>query len=117
MTDATDTTDDGFEWAIVERAWEEGWITPQPAGARSGRSVGVIGSGPAGLAAAQQMARAGHAVTVARFDLQSIKTNHLPADFKFPGGPIPPKFDAEPVPTVTATLVVTGWPLSSTLAT
>jgi len=42
---------------------------------------------------------AGHAVTVARFDLQSIKTNHLPADFKFPGGPIPPKFDAEPVPT------------------
>jgi glutamate synthase (NADPH/NADH) small chain len=53
-----------IEWAIVERAWEEGWITPQPAATRSGRSVGVVGSGPAGLAAAQQLARAGHAVTV-----------------------------------------------------
>ena len=53
-----------IEWAIVERAWEEGWITPQPAEGRTGRSVGVVGSGPAGLAAAQQLARAGHAVTV-----------------------------------------------------
>jgi glutamate synthase (NADPH/NADH) small chain len=53
-----------IEWAIVERAWEEGWVTPEPAGERSGRSVGVVGSGPAGLAAAQQLARAGHAVTV-----------------------------------------------------
>jgi glutamate synthase (NADPH/NADH) small chain len=53
-----------IEWAIVERAWEEGWITPQPAAERSGHSVGVVGSGPAGLAAAQQLARAGHAVTV-----------------------------------------------------
>ncbi|HET6173948.1 MAG TPA: glutamate synthase subunit beta [Gaiellales bacterium] len=53
-----------IEWAIVERAWEEGWITPQPAEQRSGHSVGVVGSGPAGLAAAQQLARAGHAVTV-----------------------------------------------------
>jgi glutamate synthase (NADPH/NADH) small chain len=53
-----------IEWAIVERAWEEGWIVPQPAQASSGRTVGVIGSGPAGLAAAQQLARAGHAVTV-----------------------------------------------------
>jgi glutamate synthase (NADPH/NADH) small chain len=53
-----------IEWAIVERAWEEGWITPQPAGRCSERSVGIVGSGPAGLAAAQQLARAGHAVTV-----------------------------------------------------
>jgi glutamate synthase (NADPH) small chain len=53
-----------IEWAIVERAWEEGWIVPQPAAVSSGRTVGVIGSGPAGLAAAQQLARAGHAVTV-----------------------------------------------------
>jgi glutamate synthase (NADPH/NADH) small chain len=53
-----------IEWAIVERAWEEGWIVPQPARERTGRSVGVVGSGPAGLAAAQQLARAGHAVTV-----------------------------------------------------
>jgi glutamate synthase (NADPH) small chain len=53
-----------IEWAIVERAWEEGWIAPQPASTRTGRSLGVIGSGPAGLAAAQQLARAGHSVTV-----------------------------------------------------
>ncbi len=53
-----------IEWAIVERAWEEGWILPQPSETRTGRSVGVIGSGPAGIAAAQQLARAGHAVTV-----------------------------------------------------
>jgi glutamate synthase (NADPH/NADH) small chain len=53
-----------IEWAIVERAWEEGWIVPQPSERRSGHSVGVVGSGPAGLAAAQQLARAGHSVTV-----------------------------------------------------
>ena len=53
-----------IEVAIVNRAWEEGWIVPQPASASSGRSVGVVGAGPAGLACAQQLARAGHAVTV-----------------------------------------------------
>jgi glutamate synthase (NADPH/NADH) small chain len=52
------------EKAIVERGWAEGWITPQPAPVQSGKSVAVIGSGPAGLAAAQQLARAGHSVTV-----------------------------------------------------
>jgi glutamate synthase (NADPH/NADH) small chain len=53
-----------IEVAIVNRAWEEGWVVPQPAATRTGRSVGVIGSGPAGLACAQQLARAGHDVTV-----------------------------------------------------
>ena len=53
-----------IEVAIVNRAWEEGWIVPQPARTSSGRSVGVVGAGPAGLACAQQLARAGHAVTV-----------------------------------------------------
>ncbi len=53
-----------IECAIVDRAWDEGWLVPQPALASSGRSVAVVGSGPAGLAAAQQLARAGHAVTV-----------------------------------------------------
>jgi glutamate synthase (NADPH/NADH) small chain len=53
-----------IEWAIVERAFQEGWIVPEPCGERSGFSVGVIGSGPAGMAAAQQLARAGPAVTV-----------------------------------------------------
>jgi glutamate synthase (NADPH) small chain len=52
------------ELAIVDRAWDEGWIVPQPARERSGRTVAVIGSGPAGLACAQQLARKGHAVTV-----------------------------------------------------
>ena len=52
------------EVEIVDRAWDEGWITPQPAPRQSGRTVAVIGSGPAGLAAAQQLARAGHTVAV-----------------------------------------------------
>ena len=53
-----------IEVAIVNRAWDEGWVVPQPPAKRTGRSVGVIGSGPAGLAAAQQLARAGEQVTV-----------------------------------------------------
>ena len=52
------------EVEIVDRAWAEGWIVPQPAVARTGRSVAVVGSGPAGLAAAQQLSRAGHRVVV-----------------------------------------------------
>jgi glutamate synthase (NADPH) small chain len=53
-----------IELAIADRAWDEGWISPQPARERSGRTVAVIGSGPAGLACAQQLARAGHDVVV-----------------------------------------------------
>ncbi len=53
-----------IELAIVERGWAEGWIAPRPARHASGRTVAVIGSGPAGISAAQQLARAGHAVTV-----------------------------------------------------
>ncbi len=53
-----------IEHEIAERAWEEGWVVPQPATVRTGRRVAVVGSGPAGLACAQQLARAGHAVTV-----------------------------------------------------
>jgi|TARA_B100001964_G_scaffold73923_3_gene83876 glutamate synthase (NADPH/NADH) small chain len=52
------------EVSIVDRAWEEGWIRPVPASRRSGRRVAVVGSGPAGLAAAQQLTRAGHEVVV-----------------------------------------------------
>ncbi|MDA8355805.1 MAG: glutamate synthase subunit beta [Actinomycetota bacterium] len=53
-----------IEYEIAERAFAEGWVTPQPAPERTGKSVAVVGSGPAGLACAQQLARAGHRVTV-----------------------------------------------------
>jgi glutamate synthase (NADPH) small chain len=53
-----------IEHAIVEQGWAEGWIEPQVAAHHSGKRVAVIGSGPAGLACAQQLARAGHAVAV-----------------------------------------------------
>lgn len=53
-----------IEHKIIDRAWEEGWVQPQPPTRRTGWKVAVVGSGPAGLAAAQQLARAGHAVTV-----------------------------------------------------
>ncbi|MGV2494800.1 glutamate synthase subunit beta [Pelagerythrobacter aerophilus] len=53
-----------IECAIVDRGWQEGWIKPQVPERPTGKSVAVIGSGPAGLACAQQLARAGHAVTV-----------------------------------------------------
>jgi len=53
-----------LELQIVERGWQEGWIQPQVAQEKTGRSVAIIGSGPAGLAAAQQLARRGHNVVV-----------------------------------------------------
>jgi glutamate synthase (NADPH/NADH) small chain len=53
-----------IEHAIIDRAWQEGWVAPRPAKLRTGKTVAVVGSGPAGLAAAQQLARAGHSVTV-----------------------------------------------------
>ena len=52
------------EWEIVRRGWEEGWVRPVKPERRTGRSVAVVGSGPAGLAAAQQLNRAGHTVTL-----------------------------------------------------
>lgn len=53
-----------IECAIVDRGWQEGWITPQVPAHKTGKSVAVVGSGPAGMACAQQLARAGHSVTV-----------------------------------------------------
>jgi glutamate synthase (NADPH/NADH) small chain len=52
------------EISIVDRAWDEGWITPQPPRTKTGKRVAVVGSGPSGLAAAQQLTRAGHDVVV-----------------------------------------------------
>ncbi|MFA6615740.1 MAG: glutamate synthase subunit beta, partial [Hydrogenophaga sp.] len=53
-----------IEHAIIDKAWAEGWVQPLPAQHKTGKKVAVVGSGPAGLAAAQQLARAGHDVTV-----------------------------------------------------
>ncbi|HEY6896176.1 MAG TPA: glutamate synthase subunit beta [Rhodocyclaceae bacterium] len=53
-----------IERAIIDKAGENGWVVPQPPAQKTGKKVAVVGSGPAGLAAAQQLARAGHAVTV-----------------------------------------------------
>jgi glutamate synthase (NADPH/NADH) small chain len=53
-----------IEKTIVDRAWEEGWIVPEPPPFKTGKRVAIVGSGPAGMAAAQQLARAGHDVTL-----------------------------------------------------
>ena len=53
-----------IEHFIIDKGWENGWVKPLPAAAKTGKKVAVVGSGPAGMAAAQQLARVGHAVTV-----------------------------------------------------
>ena len=59
------------ELSIIDKAWENGWIKPMPAEKKTGKKVAIIGSGPAGLAAAQQLCRAGHEVTVFERDDRS----------------------------------------------
>ena len=59
-----------IELAIIERAWEEGWVQPQPPTRRTGHTVAVVGSGPAGLAAAAQLNKRGHETTVLERDEQ-----------------------------------------------
>jgi glutamate synthase (NADPH/NADH) small chain len=53
-----------IEHFIIDKAWEQGWVVPQPPASKTGKKVAVVGSGPAGMAAAQQLARAGHEVTL-----------------------------------------------------
>ncbi len=53
-----------IEHAIIDRAWAEGWVLAQPSKHKTGKTVAIVGSGPAGMAAAQQLARAGHSVTI-----------------------------------------------------
>src|SRR6266571_5594033 len=53
-----------IEWNIIDKGFDEGWVAPVLPVARTGKTVAIVGSGPAGLAAAQQLARAGHSVTV-----------------------------------------------------
>lgn len=73
-----------IERAIVDKGWEEGWIVPQAPPVRTGRHVAVVGSGPAGLATAQQLNRAGHRVTVMERDevIGGLMVLGIP-DFKF----------------------------------
>ena len=73
-----------LERAIVDRGWEMGWIRPEPPARRTGKRVAVVGSGPAGLACAQQLNRVGHEVTVFERDeaLGGLMTLGIP-DFKF----------------------------------
>jgi glutamate synthase (NADPH) small chain len=61
---AEPVTIERIEYEIAERGWAEGWVSPQVSTTRTGKSVAVVGSGPAGLACAQQLARAGHRVVV-----------------------------------------------------
>ncbi len=75
------------ELAIIDRAYDEGWVPPRPAAGRTGRRVAVIGSGPAGLACAQQLTRAGHDVTVyERSDRLGGLLRYGIPDFKMPKG-------------------------------
>ena len=53
-----------IEHAIIDKAWENNWVVPQPPAKKTGKKIAIVGSGPAGLAAAQQLARAGHSVVV-----------------------------------------------------
>jgi len=53
-----------IEHAIIDNAWKNGWVKPQPSEVKTGKKIAIVGSGPAGLAAAQQLARVGHSVTV-----------------------------------------------------
>ncbi|HEX8964154.1 MAG TPA: glutamate synthase subunit beta [Rhodocyclaceae bacterium] len=98
-----------IERAIIDKAGENGWVAPQPAAAKTGKKVAVVGSGPAGLAAAQQLARAGHDVTVfekndrigglLRYGIPDFKLDKRLIDWRMA------QLEAEGVKFVTRTLV------------
>lgn len=74
-----------IELAIAEKGWNEGWITPQPPAIMTGKKVAIVGSGPAGMAAAQQLARVGHKVTVYdRNDVVGGAMRYGIPDYKLP---------------------------------
>ncbi len=78
-------TIEDIELAIAERGWEEGWIVPQPPAVKTGKNVAIVGSGPAGMAAAQQLARVGHDVTLfERSDVVGGAMRYGIPDYKLP---------------------------------
>src|SRR5207247_4878136 len=83
-----------IEHAIIDKAFEEGWVKPQSAAHKTGRKVAVVGSGPAGLACAQQLARAGHDVTVFEKNdrIGGLLRYGIP-DFKMEKGVIDPRLE------------------------
>jgi len=114
-----------IEHAIIDRAWAEGWVKPQPAAVKTDKKVAIVGSGPAGMAAAQQLARVGHAVTVFEKNdtIGGLLRFGIP-DFKFDKGHIDRRvkqMEAEGVVFKTNTLVgempkdskVTNWAKAS----
>ncbi len=105
-----------IERAIVDRGFEEGWITPNPPEQRTGKRVAVVGSGPAGLAAAHQLNRAGHQVTVFERDeyIGGLLTLGIP-EFKLDKGVVNRRLDvmaAEGIEFRTGCNVGAGFPVS-----
>ena len=105
-----------IEHAIIDKAWEQGWVVPQPAKVKTGKKVAVIGAGPAGLAAAQQLARAGHDVTLfEKNDRVGGLLRYGIPDFKLDKGLIDRRvkqLEAEGV-TVRTSVLVGNWPKDS----
>jgi len=105
-----------IEHAIIDRAWAEGWVKPQPAKVKTGKKVAVVGAGPAGLAAAQQLARVGHDVTVfEKNDKVGGLLRYGIPDFKLDKGHIDRRvkqLEAEGI-TFRTNVVVGEWPKGS----
>ena len=105
-----------IEHAIIDRAWAEGWVKPQPAKVKTGKKVAVVGAGPAGLAAAQQLARVGHEVTVfEKNDKVGGLLRYGIPDFKMDKGHIDRRvkqLEAEGI-TFRTNVVVGEWPKGS----
>ncbi|WP_028309934.1 glutamate synthase subunit beta [Derxia gummosa] len=103
-----------IEHAIIDKAWAEGWVVPQPPKRKTGKKVAVIGAGPAGMAAAQQLARAGHDVTVfEKNDRVGGLLRYGIPDFKLEKSHIDRRvrqMEAEGVTFRTSTLVATDFP-------
>ena len=73
-----------IEMSIIDKAWEEGWMVPRPPAVRTGKTVAVVGSGPAGLAAADQLNKMGHKVKSPLDFKDPVETLTSPLDFQGP---------------------------------